>query len=60
MKTFVITINCDNAAYSDGALEDALADNLQQISEQLFWGKHEGLVQDYNGNTVGKYFFKIE
>jgi hypothetical protein len=60
MKTFVITINCDNAAYHGGELEDSLADNLQQIAEQLFWGKREGLVQDYNGNTVGKYFFKIE
>jgi hypothetical protein len=60
MKTFVITINCDNAAYHGGELEDSLVANLQEIADKLLLGYPQGVVQDYNGNTVGKYFFKIE
>ena len=54
---FVISINCDNAAYHGGELEDSLAQNLQDIAAEIFLGNKEGIVRDYNGNTVGKYFF---
>jgi hypothetical protein len=54
---FVISINCDHAAYHGGELEDSLVENLQEIGTQLMLGNKEGVVRDYNGNTVGKYFF---
>ena len=57
---FVISINCDNAAYQEDQLEESLAQNLFHISEEIMRGYKEGVVRDYNGNTVGKYFFKIE
>lgn len=56
-KLFVVSINCDNAAYADDGLEEQLADNLAHIAEQIAGGSTQGNVRDYNGNTVGKYFF---
>ena len=57
IKLFVVSINCDNAAYADEGLEESLADNLAHIAEQVAGGSTQGNVRDYNGNVVGKYFF---
>lgn len=55
-KVFVVSINCDNAAYDAGQLEESLAQNLQEIADKLLLGYPQGHVHDYNGNIVGKYF----
>ena len=56
-KVFVVSINCDNAAYEGAQLEESVAQNLFRISEDILAGSTQGHVWDYNGNIVGKYFF---
>ena len=56
-KVFVVSINCDNAAYEGDGLEEAVAANLARISHDILTGSTQGHVWDYNGNIVGKYFF---
>lgn len=56
-KVFVVSINCDNAAYADDGCEESVAENLREIADKILLGNTQGNVQDYNGNTVGKYFF---
>lgn len=58
-KVFIVSITCDNAAYEGNGLEEHLADNLVHIAEQVAGGSTEGIVRDYNGNKVGKYFYNI-
>ena len=56
-KVFVVSINCDNAAYADGACEESVAANLIKIAQDILADSTQGHVWDYNGNIVGKYFF---
>jgi len=56
-KKFIVSIACENAAYDNDSLEEQLAENLTHIAEQIAGGSTQGIVRDYNGNTVGKYFF---
>ena len=54
----VISINCRNAAYEGDQRAESLVENLSAIAEDLIEGKERGVVRDYNGNVVGKYFFE--
>jgi stress response protein SCP2 len=56
-KIFVVSINCDNVAFEGDGCDEQIAVNLQQIAEHVATGSTQGTVRDYNGNTVGKYFF---
>jgi len=56
-KVFVVSINCDNAAYEDEECAQSVAANLTRIAYDLKEGSTQGHVWDYNGNIVGKYFF---
>ena len=57
IKIFMVSINCDNAAYEGEGCEEAVAANLARISHDILTGSQGGHVWDYNGNIVGKYFF---
>ena len=55
-KVFVVSINCDNAAYEGEACAESVAANLIQIAQELLADSTQGHVHDYNGKIVGKYF----
>ena len=56
-KVFVVSMNCDNAAYEGEGCAESVAANLIQIAQELLADSTQGYVHDYNGNIVGKYFF---
>lgn len=56
-KVFVISLNCDNAAYEGESCAESVAENLREVADKILQGSESGHVQDYNGNIVGKYFF---
>lgn len=58
---FKLEISCDNAAFGDGmhATNLELARMLRVLASSLQDdGYSNGPLRDYNGNTVGKYWFE--
>jgi len=56
-KVFVVSINCDNAAYEGEGCAESVAANLMRVAQDILADSTQGHVWDYNGNIVGKYFF---
>ena len=50
---FTITIECDNAAFTDDAAHE-VARILREAADKLERGQTEFKLMDYNGNTVGR------
>lgn len=53
---FTLTIETDNAAFDEDP-EDEIIRILQNVKERIDIGSKEGIVNDINGNPVGKYYF---
>jgi len=53
MMKFTITIECDNAAFTDDAAHE-VARILREAADKLERGQTEFKLMDYNGNTVGR------
>ncbi len=63
MATFILKIDCDNAAFSNSKqdCDFELGRILREIAEKIESGQdysHFRTVQDYNGNEVGRYALK--
>lgn len=58
--TFVLTIDCDNAAFEDDDLEHELARILSVAANKVLQGHREFNLRDVNGNTVGAGRFEEE
>jgi len=60
MATFMLEINCENAAFQDDCLAYELARILRALSEKV---KHldatddKGVLRDENGNKVGEWVY---
>lgn len=62
---FHITMKCDNAAFSDGALPNEiarilrkLADNIEANLDCSGYNDDDGKLLDGNGNAIGKWSFE--
>lgn len=56
MESFKLEIhNYDNAAMQDH--ETATAEILKKVAQEVEAGQESGLIRDYNGNTVGSFYF---
>lgn len=54
MEKFYLEINLGNSAMQT---EEDISDAIKQLHEKILTS-NEGVVHDYNGNTVGKWWFK--
>jgi hypothetical protein len=52
---FILRMNCDNAAFED--LEIEVSRLLQKVASQIEANQKSGKIIDFNGNTVGEFFF---
>lgn len=59
-RTFTLTIECDNAAFSGDMLTSELVRILEQIARDVARGETERWVRDVNGNKVGAYKLATE
>lgn len=56
MTTFTLTIDCDNAAFQDGAFGTELNACLHRVIDQVSGrGEHVGAIRDTYGATVGRF-----
>lgn len=59
MKQFVLSIECENAAFNECEKEE-VARILREVSDKLERGEEIGRVRDFNGNLVGEWMFTNE
>lgn len=52
---FTLTIETDNAAFSDTLATDECARILREVADRMERGESRGRVRDHNGNTVGTF-----
>ena len=52
---FELKLNCDNGAFWSPELE--IQRILNELAKKIENGLVEGIIQDHNGNTVGKWGF---
>lgn len=56
--TFVLQINCDNAAFEGDARNAEVAYLLRKTATQIIHRDDEGILMDSNGNRVGSWAFR--
>ena len=61
MSKVTITIDCDNAAFSDGAGPE-IARILHKLADLIEYEQEpsDSLLFDHNGNRVGKFEFEAD
>jgi len=58
---FKLEIDCDNAAFDSWPNAEAeVARILRNAATEIETRQGQGKCRDYNGNTVGSYFFREE
>ncbi|MDZ7699498.1 MAG: hypothetical protein U5R49_22025 [Deltaproteobacteria bacterium] len=50
---FVLSMNCDNAAFEEPAIE--ISRILRKVAGQVEAGHEAGRIMDLNGNSVGEF-----
>lgn len=58
---FELSFEVNNSAYRCGEEEKintfAVAETIKKVSERVARGDQSGGIKDYNGNTVGDFYF---
>ena len=53
--SFTLTFTTTGAAFSDAARETSVSEILTNVAARVANGTTEGVVRDFNGNTVGEW-----
>lgn len=52
---FLMSVDCDNAAFTEGGLPDELGSIIEGVAEKIRHGQNAGNLRDSNGNRVGAF-----